>query len=319
MNSAVGADIVNVQPFMPDSLLPRSPGGMAPGAVLALAAHIALAFALTAAVDWRMRTPQVVSAELWAAVPQAAAPRVEETPAPVPAPAPPAPAPAPAPPPPKPAEPPARSDADIAIEQAQKRKLELEKRRLEAEQLQREADKQKKLLAEKAEREAKAERAEKAARAAKAEKAEKAEKAAKEAQLRREAEEREAKAAEVQLAQQREANLRRMMGQVAGSAPAGRGSANADAAPSQAYTGRLIALIRANTVFTGQVPGNPAAEVEVRAGASGSIISRRLVKSSGHKDWDEAVLRAIDRTGKLPHDSDGRVPPTILISFRPNE
>jgi colicin import membrane protein len=41
------------------------------------------------------------------------------------------------------------------------------------------------------------------------------------------------------------------------------------------------------------------------------------VSSSGHREWDEAVLRAIDRTGTLPRDADGRVPPVIEITFRP--
>jgi colicin import membrane protein len=31
------------------------------------------------------------------------------------------------------------------------------------------------------------------------------------------------------------------------------------------------------------------------------------------------VLRAIDKTEVLPKDVDGRVPPTIVIAFRPNE
>jgi len=57
----------------------------------------------------------------------------------------------------------------------------------------------------------------------------------------------------------------------------------------------------------------------VRAGPSGSILSRRLVRSSGNKEWDEAVLRAIDRTATLPRDVDGRVPGVILMAFRPNE
>ena len=47
------------------------------------------------------------------------------------------------------------------------------------------------------------------------------------------------------------------------------------------------------------------------------MISRRLVTSSGHPDWDEAVLRAVDRTGTLPRDTDGRVPAVITITFRP--
>ena len=71
-------------------------------------------------------------------------------------------------------------------------------------------------------------------------------------------------------------------------------------------------------MFTGQVDGNPSAEVEVRAAAGGSIISKRLVKSSGNKDWDEAVLRAIDRTNTLPSDN-GRVPPALILVFRPKD
>ena len=51
----------------------------------------------------------------------------------------------------------------------------------------------------------------------------------------------------------------------------------------------------------------------------GSIVGKKLVKSSGNPAWDEAVLRAIDRTGTLPRDTDGRVPPVIVIAFRPNE
>jgi colicin import membrane protein len=97
------------------------------------------------------------------------------------------------------------------------------------------------------------------------------------------------------------------------------GTAAQDAAPSAAYSARLVALIRSNTVFTGSVAANAAAEVEVRAAAGGTIIARRLLKTSGNKEWDEAVLRALDRTAVLPRDSDGRVPPTLIISFRPRE
>jgi colicin import membrane protein len=137
-------------------------------------------------------------------------------------------------------------------------------------------------------------------------------------QAEREKTEREAKAAEERLARQREENLRRMMGQIgaAGSAPA---ATAAEAAPSRSYAGKLVAHIKPNIVFTDTISGNPAAEVEVRAAPSGTILSRRLAKSSGHKEWDEAVLRAIDRTGVLPRDVDGRVPPTILVAFRPQE
>jgi colicin import membrane protein len=210
----------------------------------------------------------------------AAVPTTAAPPAAEPSPAPaPVPAPAPAPPPPRQAEAPA---PDIAIEQDRERK-----RRAEA------AEK-----AEKAEAERRAE-AERKAEAAKA--------AAE-------------KAAEDRLAQQREENLRRMLGQagaVAGTG--GSGTTAQSAAPSAAYQGRVKAAILPNIVYTGQAPARAMAEVEVTLAPGGTIISRRLVKRSGHADWDEAVLRAIDRTPRLPADVDGRVPPLLLISFRPNE
>jgi len=41
--------------------------------------------------------------------------------------------------------------------------------------------------------------------------------------------------------------------------------------------------------------------------------------SSGNKAWDEAVLKAIDKTATLPRDEDGRVPSVLEISFRPKD
>ena len=291
-----------------DTLLPRPPGGLAQGAALAVLAHAGLLLALTYATDWRTQAPVSVSAELWAAVPQVAAPPPAALPAPLPAPPPPPPAPAPAK-----AEPPPRADADIATERAEKRKAEAEKKRL--------ADEAQKTRELKSQAQAQAQRQAEATKQQQAE----AERAAKAEQKRREVA-RELLADEARLAEQREANLRRMMGQAGPNSPSGtgnpgsRGTAAQDAAPSAAYSARLAALIRSNIVFTGSVPDNAVAEVEVRATASGTVLARRLVKSSGHADWDDAVLRAIDRTGRLPRDdTDGRVPPVILIAFKPRD
>jgi TonB family protein len=89
--------------------------------------------------------------------------------------------------------------------------------------------------------------------------------------------------------------------------------------PSASYAGRLIARIKPNITFSGQVEGNPKAEVEVRATTDGTIVGRRITSSSGNRDWDEAVLRAIDKTEVLPRDTDGRVPSTINITFKPKD
>ena len=88
---------------------------------------------------------------------------------------------------------------------------------------------------------------------------------------------------------------------------------------NEAYAGLIVKAVKPNIVFTEVVSGDPEAVIEVRAAPTGTIIGRRLVKSSGSREWDEAVLRAIDRTGSLPKDTDGRVPGTVEIVFRPND
>jgi colicin import membrane protein len=306
-----------------DALLPRPPGGTAQGAALSVLVHSGLVAALAWGVAWRAPPPVTVSAELWAAVPQEAAPPAEQPPPPAPTPAPPPPpppppAPAPAPSPPPPAPP---READIALEKARQQKAQQDKAAQEqAEKAAR--DKAAREKAEKAEK-AKKDEAQKAAKAEqdKAAKAER-DKAAKEKQAREAAQrKREEEAEEKRLAQQREENIKRMMGQLGGKGAAdSKGTAAAEAAPSKEWAGLVYKAIRPNIIYPDQLPpGNPEAIVEVRVAPTGSIISRRLAKSSGSKEWDDAVLRAIDRTGGLPRDSDGRVPPWGNLVFRPKD
>ncbi len=316
------------------NLLPRHDSRLGLGAALALLAHAGLIGALALGLNWRLPVPNsVMSAELWSMVPQQAAPAPTAPPPPPPAPAPapvptpaptPAPAPRPAPPPPPPA---AQRDAEIALEKAaadrkraqeaeaakqkqhlaQQRLAEQKSAKLKQEQLAREeqarAEKLKAELAEKAEkaRELKRQQALEAKR--------EAAKAAAEA-------EREAKLQEARVAKQREENLKRMMGQAgATGAPQATGTAARDSAPSAAYAGRIKARIKPNIVLLSEVSGNPVAEVEVRSAPDGNIVGRRIVKPSGNSAWDETVLRAIDRTGQLPRDTDGRIPPTMILVF----
>ena len=111
-----------------------------------------------------------------------------------------------------------------------------------------------------------------------------------------------------------------MLGQAGGGdasqhGPAGGRSAR-DAAPSAGYAGRVRARIKPNIVYPNDSAANPLAEVEVRLAPDGTILGSRLVKPSGDADWDEAVVRALVKTGQLPRDVDGRVPPTMTIAFR---
>jgi len=62
----------------------------------------------------------------------------------------------------------------------------------------------------------------------------------------------------------------------------------------------------------------PATTVEIRMKSNGEIIEQRIVKSSGNPAFDEAVLKAISKTQKIPPDKDGRVPTTLIIQWSLN-
>jgi len=283
-----------------DSLMPQRPGGMGKGTAMALLVHVGLLIALAFGVSWRSKTPAGVSAELWSAVPQIAAPPPAVAPKPKPAPTPPTPKPEAAPP--KPTQ--QQIEAQIAIE---KEKAERKQRELRDQQ-ERERREQERKEQERKEQERKEqERVER----------EKAEKLA--AQKQRELEAKRQKEEEARQAKQREENLKRIQSQAGTGAPNATGTAVRESGPSASYAGRIIARVKPNIVLTDEVPGNPTATVEVRCSPDGTIVSRRLVKSSGNKEWDEAVLRAIDRTAELPRDIDGRVPSSIVIDFRPRD
>ena len=86
---------------------------------------------------------------------------------------------------------------------------------------------------------------------------------------------------------------------------------------SASYSGRVASRIKSNITWTGQDEVTQKAEVKIHVSPDGTIIERKLIKSSGVKAWDDAVLRAIDKTEVLPRDLDGRVPPDIEVSFHP--
>ena len=95
------------------------------------------------------------------------------------------------------------------------------------------------------------------------------------------------------------------------------GTAAQASGPSAGWGAKVQARVRPNIVFTDDNGGNPEAVVDVRLAPDGTIVSKRLTKSSGHRGWDEAVLRALERTEVLPRDTDGRVPPGGDLVFRP--
>lgn len=296
---------------------------------LALVVHLLLIAALTWGVNWKQAEEEAGSfeAELWNTSVQQATSPVKPTPAPSePDPVPPAPVEAPLPAPLPPVEAPevklapAQPDADIALEKEneKKRQRQKEAERQQAKQLQ---EKQQAELQAKQdqERQKKKEKDLKAqqelAQRKTLEQAEKANekkqqaKALEKEQLAAEADKKKQAAA----AEKRHQDaVKRMMG-MAGSAGAG----SSPKGPSASYAGRVKARVLPNVVFTEDITGNPKAEVQVSTTADGTIMSQRLVKSSGNQAWDDAVIKAIMRTGSLPRDVDGRVPTPMIIVFQP--
>jgi len=268
---------------------PPATPGLLRALLLALLAHGLLVAALTWGVQWKRDAQQLsAEAELWAAVPQEAA-------APEPPPLPPAAEPVQQPPAPPPeVEPP---KVDIALEREKQRlqkqkQLELEKQQ---EKLQQEKLRQEQLKAEKL----------KQAQADKTKLAQEKKKAEQEAK---------------RLEAQRQQNLQRMTGMAGASGSANAsGTALRSAGPSASYAGRIRARIKPNIVFTEELQGNPTAEVEVRTAPDGTIVGRKVTQSSGVKEWDEAVLKAIDKTQVLPRDIDGSMPSALLLVFRPKD
>jgi colicin import membrane protein len=307
MNSAV----IDRLEFAP----PQQPGRWR-ALILAVLAHLLLMLALTWGINWNRESENAAAeAELWASVPQQAAPRSVEAPPvpPAPAPEPPAQRAAPTPPPP-----PAPREADIALERermkqqlAQERREDLERqKKLDVRKKREELEREKKLEARKTQEDLKRQQlAEKKT----IEDKKKKDELVKAAKIKKEQVDQDRK-----LAALRDEQMRRIQG-LAGATggPAATGAAQRSAGPSDSYAGRIRARVRPNIVFTDDIASNPTAEVEVHMAPDGTITSRRLVKSSGLKSWDEAVLRAVDKTEVLPRDVDGRVHSPLLIEFRP--
>ena len=249
------------------------------GVTISVAAHLALIGALIWGVHWHSND----APEGTSAELWSAVPEAQAPP-PLTAPTPPAPEPAPPPAPPPPVVQ-APKPPDIVVEQEKDKQKKLKEQQEKLDQAKLDKEKADKLKADADKKQA-----------------------AQQKQL-------DAK----QIAKLHDDNVKRMLGQL--NAPAGStGTAARSSGPSASYAGRLIARVRPNIRFDpDSVSGNPTALVEVRCSADGTIIGRRITQSSGIPEWDDAVLRALDKTQILPRDTDGSIPSPLTLGFRPKD
>ncbi len=295
---------------------PPATPGLFRAILLAIFVHCLLLAGLALSVKWKRDAPPVtVEAEIWSTLPVQAAPPPQPDPFPVP------PEPVVAPVAKKVAEPPPAPtppvvDPNIAIEKEKARlehQKQLEREQLEQQRKQREALKAQQIREEKEAREK--EQREKLARDKKLQQQQLQE------QQKLQAAKNDVDAKKLaELRRQQLARITQMAEQTTGNGQSSStGTAKQSSGPSASYAGRIVARIKPNITYTESINGNPVADVEVRTSPDGTIISRRLVKSSGVKSWDDAVINAIDKTEKLPPDVDGRVIPSLTLGFRPKD
>ena len=259
---------------------------------MALGVHAVFALLLVFGFSWQTSQPVPVMVDVWDALP-AVAPQRTAPPEPAPEPEPEVAPPEPPPPPAPAVEEPAPPKApDLALE---KKKAEEEKRKAEAER-------EKALEARKA--------AEEKARAdaARAEEARKA---------------REKQAAEQKkrdlLRQIEEEGLRRAEEEAGAAAQAAAASKRqaAVAGVVAQHIAMISAKVRGNTRLPDNLTGNPEVRCLVRLLPTGEVKDVRVTKSSGNPAYDDAVVRAIEKSSPLPlpDDRDARASFVPELSF----
>lgn len=278
------------------------PGSRLIAGALALGVHAVFVLLLVFGMSWQTRHPAPVMVDLWEALPPAppaaARPARPPAPAPVKAPEPVKAAPAPQPvvdepPPPKP--------PDIALE---KKKAEAERlQKLKAMQL--------------AEEKARAEAASKVQEKQLAEQ--------KKRELLRQMEEEDLTrrmADEAAASQARQTKLAEAQARQAEAAAASKRQAEVAGVVGQ-YRDLISAKVRGNTRLPDNLTGNPQVRCLVRLLPTGEVQSVRVTQSSGNAAYDEAVVRAIEKSSPLPlpSDRDARAAfvPELSFVHRPKE
>lgn len=247
---------------------------------LALGVHVLFALLLVFGVSWQTQPPAPVMVDLWEALPPARPPRPEPPPEPAPQPevAP------PEQPEPVVKEPPSPQVPDIA----------LEKKKAEAERLK----ELKATLA--AEEKARAEEAKKAHDKELAEK--------KKRELLRQMDEEDL--------QRRVEDEARLAKQAEARAAAGKRQAEMASIIGE-YRDRISAKVRGHTRLPDNLVGNPEVRCLVKLLPTGEVKGVRVTKSSGNAAYDEAVVRAIEKSSPLPlpDDRDARAAFVPELSF----
>ena len=305
--------------------------------VFALVMHALLGFFLYHGIQWQNSTPEGAEAELWTEVPDSAIPR--------PPPPPPVPV-APAPPLPD-------EQADIALQEKKRQQQEAARQAQLAEQLRQqklqaqqeaEAKRQQQLAADQAAQKAAAAKQKqlqqqqqqqadklKQQQLADQQKQQEQQKQA-DAEAQKKADAQKAAKAKAQadaaaqakkLDAERRARLAQMQGSAGapgstgnGLAKSGTGSGSGGTATSPGYADKVRRVVRPNISWGGETEGLETV-ISVRCSPTGTLLDAQISHSSGNSAWDDAALRAVQRSNPMPQDIDGKTPTSFKITLRP--
>lgn len=314
--------------------------------VFALVIHALLGFFLYHGIQWQNSTPEGAEAELWTEVPDTAIPRPVPPPPPVPV--------APAPPLPdeqadialqekKRQQQEAARQAQLA-EQLRQQKLQAQQEAEAKRQQQLAADQAAQLAAQKAaaakQKQQQQQQADKLKQQQladqqkqqqlKEQQQEQQKQADADAQKKADAQKAAKAKAQADAAAQakkvdteRRARLAQMMqgsaggtGSTDGLGKSGTGTGSGGTATSPGYSDKVRRAVRPHISWGGETAGLETV-VSVRCSPTGTLLDATIQRGSGNSAWDDAALRAVQRTDPMPQDINGKTPTSFLITLKP--
>ncbi|KAE8755616.1 cell envelope integrity protein TolA, partial [Paraburkholderia madseniana] len=101
-----------------------------------------------------------------------------------------------------------------------------------------------------------------------------------------------------------------------GLAKSGTGSGSGGTATSPGYADKVRRVVRPNISWGGETEGLETV-ISVRCSPTGTLLDAQIARSSGNSAWDDAALRAVQRSNPMPQDIDGKTPTSFKITLRP--
>jgi colicin import membrane protein len=101
-----------------------------------------------------------------------------------------------------------------------------------------------------------------------------------------------------------------------GLAKSGTGTGSGGNSTSPGYADKVKRRVQPNIVWSGATEGLETV-VQVRCSPTGTLLSATVIRGSGNQAWDDAALRAVQRSDPMPTDIDGKTPGSFKITLRP--